>query len=116
MELETFLEQHFNHTVDNYEFCEEDIQQLINLIRGGKGSKEFTENGIKILQCMQDNENKYMNVFKAKDIGEILFMSPRSVSGSMKKLIANGYVEKVGTNPVSYGLTNLGKEFQFDKE
>lgn len=79
------------------------------------GKPVFTENGLKILQCMQENQEKYINIFKAKDIGEILFMSPRSVSGSMKKLLAENYVEKTGSNPVCYSLTDQGKNFKFDK-
>lgn len=116
-ELNEFLEQHFNHTVENYEFTKDDMNVLIAMLRGGNGgSKAFTENGLKILKCMKENYEKYINVFKAKEIGELLFMTPRSVSGSMKKLIADGYVEKVGANPVAYGLTNLGKECELDKE
>lgn len=74
----------------------------------------FTENGIKILKCMKENQEKYINIFKAKDIGEMLFIAPRSVSGSMKKLIADGYVEKIGSAPVTYGLTELGKTCELD--
>lgn len=115
-DIKEFLEQHFNHTVENYEFTKEDMDKLINMLKGGNGSKTFTENGLKIFKCMRENEQKYINVFKAKEIGELLFMTPRSVSGSMKKLIADGFVEKVGTNPVAYGLTELGKAYEFDKE
>lgn len=115
-DIKEFLEQHFNHTVENYEFAKEDMDKLINMLKGGNGSKTFTENGLKIFKCMRENEQKYINVFKAKEIGELLFMTPRSVSGSMKKLIADGFVEKVGTNPVAYGLTELGKAYEFDKE
>ena len=115
-DIKEFLEQHFNHTVENYEFTKEDMDKLINMLKGRNGSKTFTENGLKIFKCMRENEQKYINVFKAKEIGELLFMTPRSVSGSMKKLIADGFVEKVGTNPVAYGLTELGKAYEFDKE
>lgn len=115
-EINDFLEQHFNHTVENYEFTKDDMDMLIAMFKGGNGSKTFTENGLKILKCMKENCEKYINIFKAKEIGELLFMTPRSVSGSMKKLIADGYVEKVGANPVAYGLTNLGKECELDKE
>ncbi len=114
--IKEFLEQHFNHTVENYEFTKEDMDKLIDMFKGGNGSKTFTENGLKIFECMKENEQKYINVFKAKEIGELLFMTPRSVSGSMKKLIADGFVEKVGANPVAYGLTELGKAYEFDKE
>ena len=46
-------------------------------------------------------------------------MSARSVSGSMRKLVTEQYVEKAGTNPVTYKLTEngeaLAKELQVDK-
>lgn len=71
---------------------------------------EITENGIKILAYMQENYQKYNNVFKAKEIGEGLFVSSRSVSGSMKKLITEGFVEKIGSDPVAYSITDKGKD------
>lgn len=76
----------------------------------------ITENGAKILNIMNENLDKYSNIFSSKQLGELLFMSPRSVSGSMKKLINDGYVEKKGGSPVCYGLTDLGKDFQIDKQ
>ena len=78
--------------------------------------KGITENGVKILKIMQDKVDQYNNIFTSKNIGEFLFMSPRSVSGSMKKLITDGYVIKLGLNPVSYGLTELGKNYKFDEK
>ncbi len=71
---------------------------------------ELTENGAKILAYMQENSHKYNNIFKSKEIAEGLFVSSRSVSGSMKKLITEGFVEKVGSNPTSYSITDKGKE------
>ena len=79
-----------------------------------KTQNSFTENGIKILICMQQNEDKY-KVFNSKQLGELLFMPPRSVSGAMKKLLKDGYCRKQATNPITYELTTLGKETQFDK-
>ena len=67
-EIKEFLEKHFNHTVDNYEFDQEDMDKLIAMFKGGNGSKTFTENGLKIFKCMRENEQKYINVFKAKEI------------------------------------------------
>ena len=63
---------------------------------------------------MQSNEDKYNNLFTSKEIGEGLFMSSRSVSGSMRKIIANGFVEKVGKDPVTYSLTDEGRNKQID--
>lgn len=70
----------------------------------------LTENGAKVLKFMQENYQKYNNVFKAKDIGEGLFTSGRSVSGSMKKLITEGFCEKIGGDPVAYSITEKGKQ------
>lgn len=80
---------------------------------------EFTENGAKILIWMQQNATSFNNVFKAKDIGEGLFISPKSVSGSMRKLLKDGFVSKIGTNPVCYSLTDYGSGYEVpvvDKE
>ena len=68
---------------------------------------------------MYVNKETYLNVFSSKQLGELLFMSARSVSGSMRKLVTEQYVEKSGTNPVTYKLTEngkvLAKELQVDK-
>ena len=79
-----------------------------------KSQNTFTENGKKILVCMQKNTNKY-GKFNSKQLGELLFMSPRSVAGAMKKLLNEGYCKKNITNPVTYELTTLGKDVAFDK-
>lgn len=77
-------------------------------------NKMFTENGIKILKCMKENAETYLNIFSSKQLGELLFMTPRSVSGSIRKLIIEGYITKSGANPVMYSLTDLGKELEVD--
>lgn len=71
---------------------------------------EITENGIKIIKYMQENYQKYNNVFTSKIIGEGIFLPSRSVSGSMKKLVADGFVEKIGSEPVAYAITDKGKD------
>ena len=53
---------------------------------------------------MQDNYNKYNNIFKAKDIGEGLGISSRSVTGSIRGLVNLGLITKEGKNPVMYSL------------
>lgn len=113
MKIEDF-EKYLNPISNTYEFSCEDFKKiLIGIIPNQKG---ITENGSKILKIMQNNFEKYNNIFTSKNIGEFLFMSPRSVSGSMKKLITDGYVIKLGLNPVSYGLTELGKNYIFDEK
>ena len=79
-----------------------------------KNSKEMTENGRKSLIWMQENLESMNNTFTSKEIAEGLFTSGRSVSGSMRKLVNDGYVEKIGTNPVQYALTKKGMNYKFD--
>jgi len=43
-------------------------------------------------------------------------MSSRSVSGTLKKLVADKFVEKIGSSsPVSYRITPIGYTFDLDK-
>lgn len=76
--------------------------------------KAITDKGKIILKDMQENETNSNNIFKSKDIGERIGVSGRSVSGSIRALIALGYVEKNGADPVTYGLTDLGRDFSVD--
>ena len=73
-----------------------------------KEKPAFTENGAKVLIWMQENYQSYNNILKAKEIGEGLFCSSRTVSGAMRKLITDGYVVKTTGTPVCYSLTELG--------
>lgn len=79
-----------------------------------KNSSAMTENGQKILSWMQENVEKMSNVFTSKEAAEALFTSGRSIAGSMRKLVNDGYVEKTGKDPVQYSLTEAGKNYQFD--
>lgn len=79
----------------------------------GKSESEkpaFTDNGRLILKYLQDNPDTPM--WKAKDIAEGLFVSSRTVSGAMRKLVTDGYVEKVGQEPVVYAITDKGKNVE----
>ena len=67
----------------------------------------FTDNGKVILKYLQDNPD--ITSAKAKDIGEGLFISSRAVSGAMRKLVSDGFVEKIGQDPVLYSITEKGK-------
>ena len=72
----------------------------------------FTDNGKLILRYMQDNQQEGM--WKARDIAEGLFISSRAVSGAMRKLVADGFVEKVGQDPVVYSLAEKGKNIKIE--
>ena len=89
-----------------FEFFEEFKLNKIN------SKMTLTENGAKVLNFMQENKNKYNNVFKAKEIAEGLFVSSHSVSGCMRKLIAENFVEKIGKDPVTYAITKEGLKIE----
>ena len=96
------------------------VSFLEELIEKNASENILTEVGSKILISMSKNKDTYLGVFSSKQLGELLFMSARSISGSMRKLVTEQYVEKAGANPVTYKLTELGetlaKELQVDKD
>ena len=70
---------------------------------------------IKIIQTeIFDRTDIYAENFTSKEAAEALFTSGRSIAGSMRKLVNDGYVEKTGKDPVQYSLTEAGKNYQFD--
>ena len=72
----------------------------------------FTDNGKLILKFLQEHQETPM--WKARDIAEGLFISSRAVSGAMRKLVTDGFVEKVGQDPVIYSLTENGKNIDIE--
>lgn len=72
----------------------------------------FTDNGKLILKYLQENQS--VEHWKARDIGEGLFISSRTVSGAIRKLVTDGFVEKIGQDPVVYSLTEKGKTISIE--
>lgn len=91
-----------------------DAKAYLEALRGKEEEDKplFTDNGKLILKHMQDTPEVPM--MKAKDIAEGLFISSRAVSGSVRKLVTDGYVEKVGQDPVIYALTEKGKNTEIN--
>ena len=94
----------------------EDAMSYFTEFKNGtvKNSSVITEKGAAVLEYLQNQEDGY--VFSAKMLAEALDMNTRSISGTMRKLAADGYVEKISTlSPITYQITDLGKTFEFDK-
>ena len=70
----------------------------------------LSENGKPILKFMQTTMDKG----KASDIAEAMFISSRSVSGAMRKLVTDGFVEKIGKDPIIYCITEKGRNIEID--
>lgn len=76
-----------------------------------KEPKLITENGVKILKYAQENKDTYNNIFTARSMGDGIGIGSKVVSGAMRKLVTDGFFEKVGANPVSYSITEKGMNF-----
>ena len=105
-----------NPTIYTENYLDEDWNKALEFFEELKNNKtknsgKMTENGLKVLSWMQENVENMTNVFTSKEIAEGLFTTGRSVAGSMRKLVNEGFVEKIGKDPVQYALTEAGKNF-----
>lgn len=113
---EKFIE-FFDYLVNN---CKEpiiipdEVKQVYDSLKTQeiKNKPMFTEAGLEILEYMQGS--KY-SALKAKDIAEGMGVSSRKVSGAIRKLCSDGFVDKMGSSPVNYSLTTKGKEFNIEE-
>lgn len=93
----------------------ENVRLYWDAFRGADENGEkplFTDNGKLIIKFLQEHQDTPM--WKARDIAEGLFISSRAVSGAMRKLVTDGFVEKVGQDPVIYSITENGKNINVD--
>ena len=87
----------------------DNVKAYIDALIDKKGEKPaLTDNGKMVLKYLQNAEP---GLYKAKDIADGLFVASRNVSGAMRKLVSDGFVEKMGESPVLYSITEKGKEF-----
>lgn len=109
--------KNLNGEGDNIDFTDEEvlvINDYFNKLKNGgedKSRPAFTEKGAIILNYLKDNPDA---VLPAKKIAEDLELSSRTVSGAMKKLVTDGYVEKFEGEPKTYSITEKGKEVQIE--
>lgn len=90
-----------------------EVMEYYNVLKEQQVSQKekpiLTEIGSQVLQYLQTNE---VQSAKARDIADGMNMSSKKISGSMRKLVTDGFVEKIGANPVVYALTDKGKNFK----
>ena len=92
----------------------ENIKNYIETLSGTIENKVvLTDNGKIILDYMKKTD---MLMLKAKDIADGLGISSRQVSGALRKLVTDGFVEKVSQDPVIYTLTEKGHNFIIEEE
>ena len=88
----------------------QEVEEFYQMLKDSEKSftekPAFTETGLQILAYLQSCD---VTSIKAKEIAEGMILPSRKVSGAMRKLCTDGYVEKFGQNPVIYALTEKGK-------
>ena len=70
-----------------------------------------------LLPIMISNFGRFVTgieIHPGATIGEGLFISSRTVSGAIRKLVTDGFVEKVGQDPVIYVITEQGKNIEIE--
>ena len=114
-EFINFIENVLNEANIGPDHMPENVKLYWDAFRGADENGEkplFTDNGKLILKFLQEHTETPM--WKARDVAEGLFISSRAVSGAMRKLVTDGFVEKVGESPVIYSITENGKNINID--
>lgn len=106
----------FEQIIADYEIeQDEDIEELRSFLAAldtrGSDKPAFSEVGLQIFEYMRQGHEKNN---KAKDIAEGMNLPSKKISGAMRKLVSDGYVEKFGSNPVIYSLSDKGKNFDIE--
>jgi len=93
----------------------DDVKAYLDMLNDKADEKPIlTENGKVLLRYLQ--ENKDIRTWKAKDVADGLGVSSRGISGAFRKLVADGFCEKLGQNPAVYCLTDKGTNFEIIDE
>ena len=93
----------------------ENVQAYIDALSTDKNTEKplFTDNGKAILMYLKSAP---VAMYKARDIAENMGITSKAVSGAMRKLVTDGYIEKVGKDPVVYMITEKGKTIEIEGE
>jgi len=97
-DVEKFIEQ----------LSDEGREYFENILKKNKKESAggITKKGQVLLNYMTENCEENNNIFTAKDIAADLNTTGRSVSSVLRKLVADGYLTKRGSNPICYSLTH----------
>lgn len=91
----------------------DEVQDVYNMLQEQQAMEKpmFTESGLSILKYLQTCDAKSL---KARDIADGMVISSRQVSGAIRKLVTDGFVDKMGSSPVIYSLTTKGRDFDIE--
>lgn len=112
---EKFLD-YFDSLVKDVNELPREVKEFYDILRSTqdtyKEKPAFTETGVKILSFLKSLEGS--KGMKSNEIAEQMGLAPKTVSGSIRKLVNDGYVEKFGKSPVVYNISEKGKNINFE--
>lgn len=89
----------------------ENVEAYIQTLTEEENDKpEITENGLIVLNFLKGHSD--VRTWRSRDIAEQMGISSRGVSGTLRKLTNDGFVEKIGKDPCIYTLTEKGKNYK----
>ena len=114
MKLDKAQVKDFIDYIDDYYECGKELEKHDCPAREVyRALKEYVETdeplpekSAALLAFMQENKEKYSNLFTSAAIATEMNISGKSVGGSMRSLVLKGYVTKIAGTPVVYQLTN----------
>lgn len=93
---------------------DENVKALLDILEAqndASNKPELTPAGMAILEYLQSCDKTSL---KARDIAEGMNLPSRRISGSIRKLVDDGFVDKMGKDPVIYSITEKGKNFDIN--
>lgn len=109
-EIEVLIENMKDYDQGFHGLSEDAMKFLNNLKEKNDNGVKLTEKGRKIFEYMINNLEEQANNFSAEAIANGIFINPKSVGGSMRSLIKEGLVEKIGSSPAIYSITEKGEK------
>ena len=92
------------------------INELIKL-NPDKANELMTENVKAYLDMLREElKREYELWSNDKDLAESMGVSSRGTSSSLRKLVIDGFCEKIADNPSVYTLTEKGKNYNINIE
>lgn len=83
------------------------------LISDSDEKSALTENGKRLLGFLQEHSDT--PTWKARDVADQLGISSRGISSVFRKLVSDGFCEKLGKDPVViYALTDFGRNYKIE--
>ena len=104
-----FIENYINENLAN---MNEDARIFLESLKIQENTEKplFTDNGKLILEFMRNNDQTL--TWTSKQLADRMEVSSKTIAGAMRKLVTDGFVEKLGQNPFTYTLTENGKNIE----